>query len=615
MAGPCVTLWIGAELGPFEQACLLSALRVGHEVALYCYRAPGGVPKGVELRDAAAILPESAILRHRSGSPSLFSNWFRYELMRRGLGTWIDCDAYMLKPLPEDELCLMGWQEPGVINGGVLRLPPDSPMLEPLIGIFSERQVPPWLPLRARIAAHWRQLRRGRTGLSHMPWGSAGPHALTAIARDHGLDRLAVPQEVLYPVHWRDADWIFRADRSLEEATTPATVSLHLWSSRLRRIQAAPVPPSSFAARLIAEAQEGSRTLVPAAAPAGPPLSVVMPIHNGLPYLDEAVASILGQSFGDFELVLADDGSTDGSAERVHHWAAQDGRVRVERRETKSGLAGSANWAASLARAPLVARMDADDIARPERLRRQYEAMRRHPDIALLGALADSVDARGRRVRGADYARLFAAPFPPFPHTSIMYRREAFERAGGYRKGAEPWEDLDLFLRIAERERVAVIAAPLVTTRHSDVSARLREGAERYEAAMARMYRCMEAYRDGEDYTPLLEGGAAPEGPADPMVFVACGYQNLWNGRAPGQLRRMLESGALRPDLKSARALAWVLFGTASPRALRFVLRLLLAGRNLAAKLRLDGDLVDWQPKDARRVPSAARVGSEGGGR
>ena len=611
MAGRCVTLWIGAELGPFEQACLLSALRVGHEVALYCYREPRGVPRGVELRDAAGIFPESATFRHRSGSPALFANLFRYELLRRGLGTWIDCDAYILKPLPEDGTYLMGWQEPGVINNGVLRLPPDSPMLEPLIGIFSERQVPPWLPMRAKLAAYWRLLRRGRTGLSLMPWGSAGPHAVTAIAREYGLDRFALPQDVLYPVHWRDAGWIFRADVPLEAVTSPATVSVHLWNSCLRRIEAAPVPPGSFAARLIGEAGEASRTSIAVATPAGPPLSVVMPIHNGLPYLDEAVASILGQSFTDFELVLADDGSSDGSTERVHHWAREDGRVRVERRETKSGLAGSANWAASLARAPIVARMDADDIAHPERLRRQYEAMQRHPDITLLGTLADSVDARGRHVRGADYARLFAAPFPPFPHTSIMYRRQAFERAGGYRKGAEPWEDLDLFLRIAERDRVTVIAAPLVTIRHSDVSARLREGAERYETAMARMYRCMEAYRAGEDYTPLLADGAAPDGAVDPMVFVACGYQNLWNGRSPGQLRRMLDRGALRPDLKSARALAWVLFGTASPRALRFALRLLLRTRNLAAKLRLDGALVDWQPKDARRIPLAS--GREGG--
>lgn len=615
MAGPCVTLWIGAELGPFEQASLLSALRVGHSVALYCYREPRGVPAGVALRDAAEILPESAVLRHRTGSPALFANLFRYELMRRGLGTWIDCDAYMLRPLPEDSPYLMGWQEPGVINNGVLRLPSDSPMLAPLIGIFSERRVPRWLPPGAKLAARWRLLRRGRTGLSRMPWGSAGPHALTAIAREHGLDRLALPQEVLYPVHWRDAGWIFRPDCPPEAVATPETVSIHLWTSCLRRIETGPPPAGSFAARLVAEAEDGARTAVPAAAaPAGPALSVVMPVHNGLPYVDAAVASILGQSVGDFELVLADDGSTDGSTGRLRDWAAKDKRVRVERRETKSGLAGSANWAASLARAPLVARMDADDLAYPDRLRRQYEVMRHQRDIALLGTLADSVDARGRRVRGADYARLFSAPFPPFPHTSIMYRREAFERVGGYRAGAEPWEDLDLFLRIAEGDRIAVLAEPLVAIRHSGVSARLRGGAELYEAAMARMYRCMDAYRNGEDYAPLLAPDADPgKTPPAPMAFVACGYQNLWNGRPPGQLRRLLESGALKPDLPSLRALAWMLSGTVSPKALRLALRALLAARNLAARLRLEGDVVDWQPQEARR-PRSVLPGVGGGG-
>jgi hypothetical protein len=601
MIAPCVSLWIGPELGPFEQACLLSALRQGHAVALYCYREPAGLPRGVEVRDAALILPETAIVRHRTGSPSLFSNLFRYELMRRGLGTWIDCDAYLLKPMPDADPYLFGWQEEGVINGGVLRMPPDSPMLAPLIGIFSEREVPRWLPAPAKLAAYWRLLLRGRTGLSQMPWGSAGPHALTAIARETGLDRLAVPREVLYPVPWQQADWLFRPDRSLEDVTTRASVSVHLWTSCLRRLGDMQVQSGSFAARLAGEAQAAARTLVPVARSMVPPLSVVMPVHNALPYVDEAISSIVKQSFGDFELVLADDGSTDGSSERLRHWGAKDSRIRVERREAKSGLAGSANWAASLAQAPIVARMDADDIARPDRLRRQFEEMRRQPDIALLGTLADSIDASGRRVRAPDYSRLFSAPFPPFPHSSIMYRRAAYERAGGYRAGAEPWEDLDLFLRIAECERIAVLAEPLVSIRHSPASSRLRDGIERYEAAMARMYRCMAAYIADEDYTPLLgQGGPAPS--AHPMVFVACGYQMLWNGRSPGQLRRMLASDALRADWESLRALAWVLWGTASPRTLRLALRTRLAVRNLTVRLRLDGSIVDWQPKDARRL-------------
>src|SRR5687768_2878830 len=84
----CVTLWIGPSLGAVERACLKSVLRQGHRLALYCYREPIGVPDGVELRDAAEILPEHRIIRHKTGSVALFANWFRYELQRRSLGTW-----------------------------------------------------------------------------------------------------------------------------------------------------------------------------------------------------------------------------------------------------------------------------------------------------------------------------------------------------------------------------------------------------------------------------------------------------------------------------------------------------------------------------------------------
>jgi hypothetical protein len=254
MTAPCVTLWIGDALGPLERACLMSALRQGHPVALYCYRRPRGVPDGVELREAEGVLPERSILRHRSGSPALFANWFRYELLRRGLGTWIDCDAYMLKPLPAETAYLMGWQEPGVINNGVLRLPPDSPMLAPLIDMFNERTVPHWLPLTERLAAWGRLAARGRTGLSRMPWGSAGPSAITAIAKAHGLDHLALPHDVLYPVPWQQADWIFRDDKDLADVITPATVSIHLWATSLKRSAGKPIGRDSFYRRLIAEA-------------------------------------------------------------------------------------------------------------------------------------------------------------------------------------------------------------------------------------------------------------------------------------------------------------------------------------------------------------------------
>ena len=188
-AARCNLLWIGPSLGRVERACLRSVLRQGHPVSLFCYRRPDGVPEGVELRDAAEVLPETAIVRHEGGSVALFANRFRYELQRREMGIWLDADIYLLAPLPCDRPNLFAWQEPDIIATAVLRLPADSPVLPPLLALFEERVIPEWLQPDERLAAWLRRSLTGRTGLSRMPWGSAGPNALTALAIRHGARR------------------------------------------------------------------------------------------------------------------------------------------------------------------------------------------------------------------------------------------------------------------------------------------------------------------------------------------------------------------------------------------------------------------------------------------
>jgi hypothetical protein len=212
-----------------------------------------GVPAGVELRDAAEILPESRIIRHRTGSVALFANWFRYELQRRGLGTWLDTDAYLLKPLESEKPYLMGEEGPGRINNGLLRFPKNSPLLPPLLALFEERSVPHWLPARAKAAAWWRLKTSGRSGLAQMPWGSAGPVALSALAKQHHLAHLAEPPEVLYPMRWQDADWIRDPAVPVESVITERTVSIHLWNERIKGFKDGAAPAGSFLARLQAE--------------------------------------------------------------------------------------------------------------------------------------------------------------------------------------------------------------------------------------------------------------------------------------------------------------------------------------------------------------------------
>ena len=344
---------------------------------------------------------------------------------------------------------------------------------------------------------------------------------------------------------------------------------------------------------------------------ASPAVSVILPVYNGMPYIEESARSILAQTFRDFELVIGDDGSNDGTGDVARRLAAADERVRVVHRERPSGLAASANWVVGETRAPLIAVAHADDRAYPERLARQVAILAAEPDIDLVGTLWDGMDEEGRKVRPGDYWRLLRrSSFAPFSHSSIMFRRSAFERAGRYRPQAEYWEDLDLYYRVAETGRIAVIPEVLSTVRHARISTRLRHNQIRVENAVDLMFRSTQAHAAGADHTPLLHAHQPmSEHRLHPMTFVSCGSTRLWSGRSPRIWSRMRERALLRPNLATLHALIWVAWGTASPRTLRLLLRALLAVRNAVARpLLKDVPWVEWRPRDAAPCPAAEPV-------
>ena len=252
---PCVSLWVGERLGPVERACFRSVLRQGHGLTLYCYRVPEGVPDGVAVRDAAEVLGEDKLIRHRTGSVGLFSDWFRFELQRRGLGTWIDADVYFCRPLDGERPNLFGRLSASLINGAVLRLASNSPMLPELLRPFERQTTPDWMPLHWYLPAKLRELVRGKADLAAMPWGALGPFALTALARKYSLFTQADPPEVFYPVPWQKAGWIIDPAKSLEQMITSETVGVHLWNECIRDFKDKPPPAGSFLAQLHAEAR------------------------------------------------------------------------------------------------------------------------------------------------------------------------------------------------------------------------------------------------------------------------------------------------------------------------------------------------------------------------
>lgn len=337
-----------------------------------------------------------------------------------------------------------------------------------------------------------------------------------------------------------------------------------------------------------------------------PSVSVALPVHNGMPHVEESVRSLLAQSFADFELIIGDDGSDDETGEVLARLAAGDRRIRLLRRDSKSGPATAANWVVSHARAPLVAIAHADDIAHPDRFRRQVELFDGRPDAVLVGALNIGIDAEGRTVHPPNLWRL-AAPtsFAPMAHSSIMFRRDAFEAVGGYRKAADCWEDLDLYWRLARRGRILVIPEVLSRYRYSKVSLRERARAEGLERSLERMYRSVALYRAHGDYESLLNDEEPLNGARlHPRIFVARSWMRVWTGKRAIVFGQMLRRARFRPDLASAQSFAFVLWASLSPKSLRLVLQAVTHARNRIALARIGRPaFVEWRPRGSPDSP------------
>lgn len=182
-----------------------------------------------------------------------------------------------------------------------------------------------------------------------------------------------------------------------------------------------------------------------------PLVSVLMPVRNGQAFVVEAIASVLAQTLRAIELVIVDDGSTDATPRLLAAAARLDGRVRLIRQDGL-GLVVALNRGLAACRAPLVARMDADDLCVPDRLACQLAAMRARPELAVLGGSVLRIDLDGRpgRVlrypRGAMVDRHFWQG-SPVAHPTAMFRRDIVLSLGGYREAYRHCEDYDLWLR------------------------------------------------------------------------------------------------------------------------------------------------------------------------
>ena len=209
-----------------------------------------------------------------------------------------------------------------------------------------------------------------------------------------------------------------------------------------------------------------------------------MSVYNGRPFLETAVESVLDQTFTDFEFIIIDDGSTDGSSEILRRHAAQDDRIRLFDQEN-IGITPSINRGLRKTRGEYIARMDADDVSLPARFEKQVAYLENHPDCVALGGQVRLIDKNGRPVRNAN-----SPPYSddegrmkglwedheliekdllegewPIQQSASMLRRDAVEQIGGYDERFATNQDHDLFLKLAEVGRLANLQETVVKYR------------------------------------------------------------------------------------------------------------------------------------------------------
>ena len=202
-----------------------------------------------------------------------------------------------------------------------------------------------------------------------------------------------------------------------------------------------------------------------------PLISVVMPAHNVQKYINSAIESVLNQSFKKLELIIVNDASTDKTLDIIRSFAKKDSRIKVVNNDTILNIARSLNKGISLASSNIIARMDADDIALPNRLELQYKLINSSKNIAVVGSDIVIIDPVGNKIGLRKYPEssgelkncLFK--YSPFAHPVVMFKKDMFEEVGGYNPKYSPTEDLDLWFRLGRKHQFKSIRQTLLKYR------------------------------------------------------------------------------------------------------------------------------------------------------
>jgi hypothetical protein len=230
-----------------EALSIASFSRRGHRVEVYSYDPIPGLPAEAVACDAAVVLPRERLMFYKGrGTPGVFSDLFRMTGLRQSRGVYADLDVYCVRPIAGPPDYLMAWERPGSVNGAVLHIPADAPLLDDLLGIFEPGPRPlfePHLPVFRRLEVAARRLAGQAVTPEYMQYGATGPMALTHYVRKRGLAGHVLPASALYPIPYEGIPALMQPGSSVDPAIGPDTLAIHLWRSQLTRRGRADMPP------------------------------------------------------------------------------------------------------------------------------------------------------------------------------------------------------------------------------------------------------------------------------------------------------------------------------------------------------------------------------------
>ncbi|MDB5009551.1 MAG: hypothetical protein JWQ06_340 [Mucilaginibacter sp.] len=268
-----------------------------------------------------------------------------------------------------------------------------------------------------------------------------------------------------------------------------------------------------------------------------------MPVYNAGKYIHEAIASVLKQSFGDFELLIINDGSTDNTVKIIKSF--KDPRIVLLHQENK-GIASALNNGLKHSRAPYIARFDADDVCYPDRLKIQYDFITAYPEYHILGSAADYMDVDGNFIFTQhpvahlnEEIQTLKYSVCPFIHSSVFYNKEVIVSNGGYNEYAHTFEDHFLWVNILKNEKACNLSLPLIKVRLNpesitiDEKWRTRKFREiKYNTLKKRSITAADGLKlqeiSEQQYSPKIKEGA---------YYALCGKKFLVNNYQPEKAR------------------------------------------------------------------------------